>query len=188
MSKRELKKRYELLESDVPLVFTDGSEIYDRLKEKYITHKKGYFILAPSASGKTYFIENQKEPHWLDGDDLWMMAKAHPEGEWWLEDIDIIDEIDQRSDVVTTEGKKLGFWIIGASNNWLIPDAVVIPDWRVHKKYLTLRDKGKYDGGLTTDQLEKIKKSRKWMSRHKKSDAPFFKSIQEATEYLKSKK
>jgi hypothetical protein len=182
-------KRYaHSLNPKTPLVFADGTSVYEEFEREHITHKVGYFILAPSASGKTYFIEHQEKPHWMDGDELWMAAKAHPEGAWWLESIDVIDEIDRRSDVITVEAKKLGFWIIGASNNWLIPDAVVIPDWRTHKKYLAMRDKGVYDGGLTIKQLDRLKSSRKWMARHKKSGVPIFKSVQEAVEYLSKKK
>src|SRR3989339_1217146 len=117
----------KLLNLNVPLIFTDGSSVYAKLTKEYITHKKGFFIMAPSGAGKTYFIKNQKEKHWIDGDDLWKAAKAHPKDGWWLEKISLIDEIDQRCDVITVQAKKLGFWIMGASNYWLKPDAIVIP-------------------------------------------------------------
>jgi hypothetical protein len=179
-----LKKRFDLLEPSIPLVFADGTKAYEELSGKYIKHKAGLFILAPSGAGKTYFINNQKESHWIDGDELWMLAKAHPEGEWWLEDISVIDTIDQRSDIITIEAKKLGFWIMGASNYFLKPDAVVIPDWETHKKYVEMREKTNYDGGATSEDLERLEKSRVWMSRWQKEGAPIFKSIEEAVDNL----
>lgn len=50
-----------LYDESIPLVFTDGTDIYNDLKKEYITHKNGYFIYGPSGVGKTYFINNQKE-------------------------------------------------------------------------------------------------------------------------------
>ena len=37
-----------------------------------------------------------------------------PKGEWWLEPLDVIDEVDQRSDIITVQAKKLGFglWVL----------------------------------------------------------------------------
>lgn len=187
MSKKKLNSPYDLLEADIPLVFADGTNTYKEMKSKYKTHKVGYFILAPSGAGKTYFIKNQKDNHWIDGDDLWMTARAHPEGEWWLEPISVIDEIDQRSDVITVQAKKLGFWIMGASNYWLKPDAVVIPNWQTHKKFIIQREEGEYDGGATSEHLEQVKKSRAWMSRWKKDGVPIIKSVEEAVNYLTTK-
>ncbi|MBI2042008.1 MAG: hypothetical protein HYT20_03255, partial [Candidatus Nealsonbacteria bacterium] len=160
---------------------------YKELGEKYIKHKVGFFILAPSGVGKTHFIKNQKEQHWIDGDEVWMMAKAHPDGQWWLEDISVIDEIDQRSDVITVEAKKLGFWIMGASNYWLKPDAVVIPDWETHQSFISKRENSTYDGGATSEDLERVKKSRNWMSRWEKEGVTIFKSIENAVNYLVEK-
>ena len=105
------------LDPKAPLVFADGSEIYKKFAKEYITHKRGFFIMAPSGAGKTYFIKAQKEKHWIDGDAFWEAANAHPRGAWWLEPLAVVDEIDQRSDVITAQAKKLGFWIMGASNN-----------------------------------------------------------------------
>lgn len=168
-----------------PLVFTDGSAFYEKLGEKYIQHKKGLFILAPSGAGKTHFCKNQKEAHWIDGDDLWMGAKAHPDGAWWEESLEIINRVDQRSDVVTMEAKTQGFWIMGASNYWLKPDAVVIPDWDTHKKYIAYREQNNYDGGATSDKLDQVKSHiaviEKWHHEHK---VPKFGSITAAVDHL----
>ena len=58
----------DLLSKNTPLVFTDGTSIYSELGKKYIQHKIGFFILAPSGTGKTHFIKNQEKQNWIDGD------------------------------------------------------------------------------------------------------------------------
>lgn len=178
---------FDLLQPDTPLVFADGTQIYKELGGKYIQHKFGLFILAPSGAGKTHFIKNQKEPHWIDGDDLWNSARAHPDGPWWTQGKDVIDEIDQRSDVITVEAKKLGFWIMGASNNWLKPDAIVIPHWRSHKKFIKHREETHYDGGATSDGLDQVLSHRKQILQWSKKGVPVFKSVPEAVDYLANK-
>ncbi len=187
MPKDYIKKSSRLLRPNTPLVFADGTRVYKKLAKKYVVHKVGYFILAPSGAGKTYFIENQKKKHWMDGDEIWMMGKAHPEGQWWLQNIPVIDEIDQRSDVITMEAKKYGFWIMGASNYWLKPDAVCIPDWNTHRRFVLNREKENYDGGATSKSFDRLKKSRNWMSRWKKEGVPVFRSIKEAVTFLEKR-
>ncbi len=184
MKPQFVSKYPNLLKPDIPLVFTDGTDVYKNLADKYIRHKKGFFILAPSGVGKTHFISNQTDQHWLDGDDLWAAAHAHPYGEWWRKPVEVIDEIDQRCDVITVEAKKLGFWIIGASNSWLKPEGVVIPDWETHLGYIKKRESSNYDGGLTSDQVDRIKSSRQWMSRWEKENVKIYKSVEEAVNEL----
>jgi hypothetical protein len=169
--------------SDTPLMFTDGSAVYVSFAQQYITHKTGFFIVAPSGAGKTYFIEKQKEKHWMDGDALWEAANAHPAGLWWLEP-EKIDEIDQRSDIITIQAKRLGFWIIGASNNFLKPDAIVLPNWSTHKRYIRNREKENYDGGATSKRLGQVLSHRRWIRRWVKQGVPCFSSVQEATDFL----
>ena len=168
-----------------PIVFTDGTEFFNSLGEKYKQHEKGFFILAPSGSGKTYYCQHQQEPHWIDGDELWMGAKAHPQGAWWLEPLEVINRVDQRSDVITMEAKHAGFWIMGASNYWLKPDAIVIPDWETHKDFIATRHQNNYDGGATPDDhdqvLGHIEVIQKWHTEH---GVPQYKSITEAVEAL----
>lgn len=171
------------LDPKTPLIFADGTEIYKKLAKEYVTHKKGFFILAPSGSGKTYFIDRQKEKNWLDGDSLWEATNAHPKGEWWL-DVDSIDEIDQRSDIITQQAKNQGFWIIGASNNWLKPDAIVLPNWNTHKKYILSREKNNYDGGAKSDRLWQVLGHRRWIRKWVKKGVPVFKSVSEAAIFL----
>ena len=174
------------LDSKVPLIFADGSAVYKKFAKEYVTHKRGFFILAPSGAGKTYFIKNQKEKHWIDGDAIWEATNAHPKGAWWLESIETMDEIDQKSDIITMQVKKLGFWIMGASNNWLKPDAVVLPNWNTHKKYIKTRETNTYDGGATSDRLPQVLGHRKWIRKWTKQGVPVFKSVKEADGYLVS--
>jgi len=168
-----------------PLIFSDGTEFYKELGKTFVQHNKGLFILAPSGAGKTHFCKNQEEPHWIDGDDVWMGAHAHPEGAWWEESLEVINRVDQRSDVITMEAKTQGFWIMGASNFWLRPDAIVIPDWDTHKIYISHRQHNNYDGGATEDSLDQVRSHieviKKWHTDH---DVPMFKDIQTAVKHL----
>lgn len=167
------------------VIFTDGTQFFEDLQTKYRKHDRGYFILAPSGSGKTYFCNNQTEPHWIDGDELWMTSGAHPDGAWWLEPVEVINRVDQRSDTITMEAMNKGFWIMGASNYWLKPDAIVIPDWDTHKKYIATRHENNYDGGATPDDhdqvLRHIEFIKKW---HVEHQVPQFPSIKDAVDAL----
>ena len=179
-----LEKHNDLLDPKAPIIFADGTKLYTELEKKYSTHKVGYFIMAPSGAGKTYFVKSQKVLNWIDGDDLWMSAKAHPDGEWWLDGLDRIKEIDQRSDIITIEAKKLGFWIVGASNAFLPPDAIVIPNWETHKKWISVRENSNYDGGATSDKLDQVISHRNWILEWEKKGIPKFETVQEAAAYL----
>lgn len=168
-----------------PVVLSDGTNYFNELSKKYRKHKKGLFIMAPSGAGKTYFCEHQDEPHWIDGDELWVAAGAHPHGPWWLEPLEVINRIDQRSDVVTMEAKEAGFWVVGASNYWLQPDAIVIPDWNTHKKYIAARHANNYDGGATPDDHDQVLHHIEWIKKwHTDHGVPQFTSVQEAAEAL----
>ncbi len=173
-----------LLNAKIPVVFKDGTEVYTELAKKYVTHKTGYFIMAPSGAGKTHYVNAQKEMHWLDGDELWMKTNAHPDGAWWLAGTDKIIEIDQRSDIITIEAKKLGFWIVGASNSFLQPDAIVIPDWETHKKWIKTREDTNYDGGATSDRLDQVISHREWILEWEKKGVPKFDTVELATTFL----
>lgn len=180
-------KNNDLLDEDTPLVFADGTEFYKKLASEYVTHSKGLFIIAPSGAGKTYYVDNQEVKNWIDGDTLWMAAKAHPKGEWWLKDLDGINEIERRSDVITEQAKKLGFWIIGVDCYSILPDAVVIPELETHKKYLQIRTNDhNNDGGQTIDRLDSVLRARKYMESFADKGVPIFKSVEEATGYLAS--
>lgn len=167
------------------VIFKEDDQFYIDLGKKYLRHSKGLFILAPSGAGKTYFCDHQEEPHWMDGDILWYTSNAHPKGPWWKESGEVMDRIDKRSDVITFEALEQGFWIIGASNNWLKPDAIVIPDWETHKGYIKSREENNYDGGATSEDHAQVQGHiaiiKKWNTDH---GVPQFASVQEAVEAI----
>jgi hypothetical protein len=166
-------------------VFQKDEEVYKKLLDKTVRHSKGFFILAPSGAGKTYFITHQKEKHWIDGDALWIATKAHPDIDWWTKGLEIIREVDARSDVITQEAKRLGFWIMGASNNWLAPDAAVLPPWETNVAYIKKRQEENYDGGLTTDQLDQLKAHHEEIRKVAESkNVPIFESIDAAASHI----
>ncbi|HEY8999250.1 MAG TPA: hypothetical protein VIM53_02935 [Candidatus Saccharimonadales bacterium] len=174
----------KLLPFETPLVFADGTAYWNKITEQYRTHKRGFFILGPSGSGKTHFVKNQTEPHWIDGDVLWCGANAAPAGQWWLRSGEDIIMIDSRSDVVTQQAKSLGLWIVGASNYWLKPDAIVIPHWSTHQKYIRYRETHNYDGGAKSDAFAQVLWHRRWIMKYAKQGVPQFRSVQEAAAYL----
>jgi len=182
-----LQDQKGLLRDDVPLVFSDGTNFYKKLAKEYIVHKKGLFILAPSGVGKSHYYRNQKpgQKHWVDADRLWRWTKAMPAGAWW-EKPEITEQIEQQCDVITMHAKKLGFWMLGSANFWLKPDAIVIPHWKTHVKFIKIREKN-YDGGATSDSLKQVLEHRKWISLWKKKGVPKFGSVEEAVEYLTKK-
>jgi hypothetical protein len=170
-----------------PIIYSDGSAFYETLGKKYITHDKGLFILAPSGAGKTHFCTSQKNPNWIDGDELWMETGAQPplEEEYWNQSVAVIEMVEQRSDVVTADAKMHGFWVMGASCFWLQPDAVVIPDWETHKAYIRHREENNYDGGMTSDKhdqvLRHIEIIRRWHTDHR---VPVYTSVEAAVSGL----
>lgn len=167
-----------------PVIFTDGTAFFDALSIQYTKHKHGLFILAPSGTGKSYFVTRQKENHWIDGDYLWPATNADPSGEEWGDDFTLVQEINDRSDVMTSQAKKLGFWVIGSSNNSLKPDAIVLPPWPLHKRYIKKREDTIYDGGATSEDFSGIIAHRRWIRKWKKQGVPCFNSIDEAATYL----
>lgn len=176
-----------LLDQDIPIIFADGSEIWNELKKRYITHKNGFFIYGPSGVGKTYYIKHQKENNWIDGDVLWEACNAFPKGDWWNLSGEEIDTIERRADIITEQAKHLGFWIIGASSVNMVPDAIVIPDFNTHFNYIKYREEHNYDGGIKSNDIEKIKSARKHYSRFKKDGVPIFTSVDDAVLYLQKK-
>lgn len=183
-----LQDQEGLFEQKTPLIFADGREFYKKLGEEYIVHKKGFFILAPSGAGKSHYYRNQKEgeKHWIDADRLWRWAKAMPVGVWW-ENLESIYDVEKKCDMITYEARKIGFWMLGSANSWLKPDAIVIPNWKTHIKFVKIREKN-YDGGAKSDEvaLSQLRNHRKWISLWAKKGVPKFKSIEDATKYLES--
>ncbi len=191
-----------MLHPDTPLVFADGNNFFDKLSKTYKVHNQGFFVLAPSGSGKTHYINAQSSKDWIDGDELWTQANAHPDSPWWTagDTAASLREIDLRSDIITMQAKKKGFWIMGASNLILPPDAIVMPDWETHKGYIDNRQNTNYDGGATNDKLQQVLDHRKRIMGHAKGPVPsylslmpekndpppVFSSVSEAADYLAS--
>lgn len=176
------------MDQNTPVIFSDGTQFFKQLAKTYKRHQTGYFILAPSGSGKTYFVEHQTEKNWMDGDMLWPAAKADLTDDGWDVPFEIVMEVNSRSDVITEQAKKQGFWVIGASNRWLKPDAIVLPDWRTHKNYVIHREQGQYDGGAKEENFEGLKSHRRWIAKWKKQGVPCFRSVQEAALFLGNQK
>ena len=173
----------DIMTTSTPVVFANGTKFYQKLGKKYIRHKKGLFILAPSGSGKTYFVNRQKQANWIDGDYLWLASNADLSSDEWDADYEEVQEINDRSDVITHQAKKLGFWIVGSSNNSLKPDAIVLLPWRKHVAYIKKRQIDNYDGGATVKDLSGVIKHRRWIRKWKKQGVPCFYSIDEAAEF-----
>lgn len=168
--------------------FKDGNQAFGKLTKEYKTHKFGLFILAPSGSGKTYFVNNQKEKHWIDGDYLWHVTGVFPDSSWWAEGLEVINEVEQRADIITIQAKKLGMWVIGTSNFWLMPDAIVLPDWRINKRNIRLREQGNYDGGAKSGDFDQVLFHRKYMKKiAREHKIPIYKTIEEAEAALVKK-
>ena len=190
-----IKPPFDLIDPNTPLMFDDGQRVYEEFLDKFPTHKSGFFILAPSGAGKSHFTESEAGRDWIDGDNLWKATKAHPDEAWWLKDNDYMKEIDARSDVITQQYRKMGFLIVGASNTWLKPDAVVLPPWETHKKWIMKRDaKNKEKGadfgsaefvaGATSDMHEQVLFHREVIGRWTDKGVPKFNSVAEAATFL----
>lgn len=169
---------------DTPVIFADGSKVYDKLAKEFVRHDKGLFILAPSGAGKTYFVNHQLKKDWVDGDNLWAITNADPTGDEWDSDIDLIQEVNDRCDVITNQAKKLGFWVMGSSNRYLKPDAIVIPPWEEHIKMVTHREHAAYDGGATSENLKELRAHCEWIAHWEAEGVPRFDSISLAVSFL----
>jgi hypothetical protein len=168
-----------------PVIFADGMSFYAELAKTYIRHTNGLFILAPSGAGKTHFVNKQTDMHWIDGDYLWPAANADLSDDSWSDDREMVEEINIKSDVITHQAKKLGFWIIGSSNSFLKPDAIVLPDWETHAKYIRNRESTDYDGGAKTEDYGGVLAHRDIIARWEKQGVPCFSSIEKAAAELR---
>ncbi len=170
-----------------PVIFADGTQFFESLALKYKKHSKGLFIMSPSGAGKTYYCNRQTEPNWIDGDELWLNSGAQPpiETEWWTKGVEIINRVEQRCDVITDEAVKMGFWIMGSVNYWYQPDAIVIPEWDTLTAQIEARQVGDYDGGLTSEHYDQLRKHLEIMEEwHTKHGVPKFISIDSAVQFL----
>jgi hypothetical protein len=167
------------------VIYASGESFFEELGKKYVQHPKGLFIMTPSGAGKTYFCSRQEEQHWIDGDTVLTGSGAQPKNDWWNQGVPVIERVEQRCDVITQQCVDKGFWIMTSINSWLKPDAIVIPEWDILTAQIENRQENGYDGGLTSDQHEQLKKGieiiQKWNTEH---GVPLHKSIEEATRAL----
>jgi hypothetical protein len=130
----------------------EDNEPLRKVVEKLKRHKHGRFILGPSGVGKTTFTESQIPDEdgrvdWLDADAIWYASGALPpqSTEWWRKlgdgpgEYDIA-ELDRRCDEVTRQAKEMGLWLIGASDDGILPDAIIVPDWEQHVAQIAARE------------------------------------------------
>jgi hypothetical protein len=169
-----------------PVCFADGAQIFNKLKKTYIRHKQGRFILSSSGTGKTFYVKNQKVKHWIDGDFFWSITNADPLPDEWEYNFDHVMEVNNRCDVMTYQAKKQGLWILGSSNSWLKPDAIVILDEATQKKYILDRQNRDYDGGAKEEDFEAVKRHNKIIKKWAEEDVPVFASIHEAADHFLS--
>ncbi len=172
------------MNQDTPVIFSDGTSFYKELSNEFNTHPEGLFILAPSASGKTHFVESQTEKNWIDGDYLWSKANADLSSDDWNYSAEAVREINRRSDVITYQAKKLGFWIIGSSNDSLKPDAVVLLPLDKHIEYVKKRQGVPKSNGATEEDLDALLEHRAIIGLWKNEGVPSFESVQSAADYL----
>ena len=167
------------------VIFADGSDYFAQLESKYIRHEKGLFIVAPSGTGKTYFTTHQTTQDWIDGDQVLVETGAQPNTDWWNKGVPVIERVEQRCDVITQQFRDNGYWIMTSINSWLEPDAVIIPDWDILTQRIAHRQENNYDGGLTSEQHEQLKKGIEIIERwHTEKGVPKFSTIEEAIKTL----
>lgn len=159
------------------LKFTDGKDVYKDFDTEYKKHKKGYVILAPPGTGKSYFVQQQKgkKKNWIDSDIIFGDKSLSID---WHNNNNNIDErlAYLRADYMLEQSKLYGYRIIGALFWEYKADAIVIPPLEQHKLYIKSRK---------DLNLQIVKKMRRLFSNHaKKFKIPVFKTINEATEYL----
>ncbi len=171
-----------------PVTFIENVDFYKDLAGRYATHKRGLFILTPSGAGKTYYCRKQENKEWIDGDDLWVEAKAQPdplEYQWWEKGGEIINQVEQRCDAITAEAMVRGFWVMGSVNYAFKPDAIVLPKLDALMKRIQQREQEGYDGGLKSEHLEQLITHigiiRDWRIKY---GVPEFETIQEAVDFL----
>lgn len=120
-------------------MFSNGKKVYKNFDREYKKHKKGYVILGPPGVGKTTFVKNQKgkKKDWIDSDDLLSSLGV----KWHQNEKNLMDlRLNYlRADYMLEQSKQLGYRIIGALFWEYIPDAIVIPPLKIHKKYMLSR-------------------------------------------------
>ena len=158
------------------LMFADATNIYNKYSQLYKKHTQGYIILGPPASGKTTFVNNQVNKHWIDADDLFNDLGV----DWHYNSSNHIQlKLNYtRADYILQQSKLFGFRIIGSLFWDYDPDAIVIPPLDIHIKYINYRTDLKY--------IEVIKIRNSLIQKSKNKNIPTFNSCIEAVNYINS--
>jgi hypothetical protein len=73
---------------------------------------------------------------------------------------------------------------MGASNIILKPDAIVVPDWETHKRWIAAREHGNYDGGATTKDFDLVRTHIERILEWQEQGVPKFENVPQAVDYL----
>ena len=142
----------------------------------------------PRPRAKTHFCKHQAQPDWVDGDSIWGESGADPfPFQWWKDGLHTIQRVSQRCDVITADAVDRGFWIIGSTNYWLQPNAIVVPPRDILIRNIEKRGQAdhQYDGGLEKDQFHQLERGIAWLrSKWLPLGVPEFESIERATQGL----
>jgi len=139
-------------------------------------------ILGPPGIGKTTFVRKNEDAIWKSGNKL-----------DWIDQDDLCNELGvdwhhnsnnqvdfklnyQRADYITEQSKQMGYRLIGSLFWEYKADAIVIPPWDIHSKYLENRK------DLNHNVVKEVRKILE--DQAKKMKIPVFKSIEEAVKFL----
>jgi hypothetical protein len=163
-------------------MFANGNKIYKKFDKDYVKHKKGYVIIAPPGSGKSYFIRNQrkdKKKDFIDGDILlsqlgvnWKISKF-PDPDFVLS--------YKRADLMLEQSRQYGYRILTSTFFEFNGDALVLPKIKDHKKLVEKRK------DLSWKYVLQMRKRFEWFAK-KYYKTPIFETFDEAIEYLNKKK
>ncbi len=159
--------------------FTDVLQKYINLEKLYNRFDKGKIILAPPGSGKTTFVQNQKgkKRDWIDADDLCGELGV----DWGSNISSDSDRLSYlRVDYILEQTKLYGLNVIGSLFWDYYPDAIVVIELEVHKKYISKRPDLDYNN---------VMKIRKYLEhKSEKNNIPLFTTIEDAINYTNNNK
>lgn len=140
----------------------------DLIHEWFTPKARGAVILAPPGAGKSYWIQKHPEAGWEDADMLYEHDENFEGTASEEEKEAYYKNIDQR----LQESRDKGVKVLSSLFWEFVPDAVVIPDEKVHKQYVKNRE------DLNWDFVQEIRKILNDM------DVPHFKKIDDAVNWI----